>query len=241
MSKEHAFRFAVRNRKGQHSQQWRIWTRHNDCYLGSRGVAHDFKASFHETGKCQVGLSSEIRKKLVAQPGWENESRFYDQWEVDTNLSAGSSIKLLELVIPNSQLDEFEEKTKSKVRWIHCEEGKAASIEVFKANMGAEQIASSLNIHAEELCRLPLSNGYYIVAWHRLVDEKLEYNKVISNTLNAIFPLREGRKTFINGEVNTASPSIRAMIGYKNQHGRYWFEASLRKTFVKGAQKGHTG
>ena len=115
MAKEHAFRFAVRNRIGQHSQQWRIWTRHNDCYIGNRGTSQSYKASFHESGQCQVGLSSEIRSTLIEHPGWKGKSRFYDQWKADVDLSIGSSIKLLELVIPHSQLDEFEIATQKKM------------------------------------------------------------------------------------------------------------------------------
>jgi hypothetical protein len=231
MAKEHPFRFAVRNKMGQHSQQWRIWTRNNDCYIGSRGITHSYKASFHESGQCQVGLSSEIRSALVAQPGWENESRLYDQWKVDIDLSSGSSIKLLELIIPNSQLDKFEEKTNNKVKWITCAKSKAVSIGIFKANISAEQRVATVDETNAELCRLPLSNGYSILVLARIIDEKKEYNKFINAMLNGIFPIKTGRKTFVSGTIDTRCPGIRAMIWHKNQEGRYWIETSLRKTF----------
>ena len=231
MAKEHTFRFAVRNKSGQHSQQWRIWTRHNDCYIGSRGTSQLYKASFHESGQCQVGLSSEIRKSLVEYPGWRGESRFYDQWEVPVDLSVGSSVKLLELVTPYSQLDEFEIKAQKRVSWIFCSENKAASVGIFKANIGRDQGIHTTNERAEELCRLPLSNGYSILVLARLIDEKKEYNELINDALNDIFPIKRGGKTYIDGAVDKRCSGIRAMIWHKNRDGRYWFEASLRKNF----------
>lgn len=230
MTKENAFRFAVRNIMSEHSQQWRIWTRHNDCYIGSRGIIHSYKASFHESGQCQVGLSSETRSTLASQLGWENESRFYDQWEVDIDLSIGSSIKLLELIIPYSQLDKFEEKKNENVKWIFCEESKAASIGIFKANISAEQRVSIVDEPTEELCRLPLSNGYSILVLVRFIDEKMEYNKFINAKLKDILPLKMGRKTFVGGTVDMRRSDIRVMIWCDNKDGRYWIEASLKKT-----------
>lgn len=233
MAKEHAFRFAVKNDNGQHSQQWRIWARNNDCYMGNRGTAQSYKASFHESGQCQVGLSSEIRGTLIESPDWKGESRLYDQWRINIDLPPGSSIKLIELVIPHSQLDDFDFGKKGNVSWILCTEGKIASIGIFKANIRNDQKFKSQDEHTSELCRLPLSNGCAILVLSRQIPEDIEFKNFIRDAVKDIFPLKNTGKTYINGQVDPRRPSIRAMIWHKNPQGRYWIEASLRKNLFE--------
>ncbi len=233
MAKDNAFRFAVRNDIGQHSQQWRIWTRNNDCYIGSRATAQSYKASLHESGQCQVGLSSEIRDTLVENPEWKEKSRLYDQWRVNIDLTPGSSIKYFELVIPHSQLDNFRFGKAGNVSWITCPKGKAVSVGIFKANIQDDQTTESTQEQFLELCRLPLSNGYSILVLSRIVPETTEHKQFISNVVKDIFPLNKNSKTYINGPVDPKRPSIRVMIWHKNSEERYWIEASLRKTLFE--------
>ena len=91
---------------------------------------------------------------LNGNPEWDNESRLYDEWHVETNLSAYSSIKLLEIIIPYSELDVFELKKKDKVHWVECYENSAASFGVFRANISGKKIISSEDQQIKELCRL---------------------------------------------------------------------------------------
>lgn len=232
------FRFAIRNKIGQHSQQWRIWTQHNDCYIGSRWLSHSYKASFHESGQCQVGLSSEIRESLNDDLKWQGESRLYDKWKVDVDIPPGTIVKLLELIIPYSQLDKFEIKSSKGIDWINCDENKAVSIAFFKANLTTEQKVKTKDFDNNELCRLPLSNGYCILVLSRLIDEKNEYINLISNSVSDIFSKNHIGKRYTNGEIDQRSPDIRIMLWYKNKDGRYWLEASLKKiTLNKNPQK----
>ena len=232
MGNDPAFRFAVKNNRGLHSQQWRIQVNKNDCYIGSRWIAGHYKASFHESGECHIGFTYEFRnKKLSNSDEWKGPERFYDKWFLDIDLEKKSTVKLLELIIPHSQLDKFENKSERGLHWINCPKGMAASFLFLKANIEEKQYYKQTENNLKELCRLPLTNGNSIIILSRLIEEKKEYNELIKEKLQNIFPIRNLRKTYIEGEIDTNCKDIRAMIWHPINNEKIVFEGSLSNAF----------
>jgi hypothetical protein len=72
-SKERTIRFVVGTRGGLRSSTWRCWTPaggKSDVYLAPRSLAGSYKISLHESGSWQVGLTSEVKRKLEAEGRW---------------------------------------------------------------------------------------------------------------------------------------------------------------------------
>jgi hypothetical protein len=228
-----AIRFAITSENSQYSQSWKIWTQKNNCYMGSRGMAQDYKASFHESGQCQIGLSSEIRKSLVIDPSWEGKSRLLDVWQVENDVEYGEKVRLIELLFPFSHLDKFNKPISGNEIELRCGIGEISSVAVFRARMGADSIVKSGDQSVSEVGRLPLNNGQWIVVLHRVLDETEEYLDFFAKSANSFkLPYEnsdDSGRTYQKGDIDLNKPGLRLMLGYKNNDSRYWIEMSHAK------------
>jgi len=236
---KYAFRFLIENDRGQHSSVFRLWTSKNDCYFGIRGTAGQHKYSFHESGQCQYGIDSEIRKLLKDSPSWSNKSRLFDVWNVKADLQPNNYEKLLELIVPYSQLDYFEINAahlKNTQRFL-CEKNKAASIGIFKFNI-RKDARIDFSDDTVELVRLPLENGHFIVALFRLIKEEMSiWRKLFTlglRELNNSNNINETKFNSINeSSMNDSCSEIRIHLGYKTNDCRYLFEGSFKKIKIQ--------
>lgn len=229
MTKSNVYRFSVKNQAGEFSQVWRIWVVGSDVYVDPRGITQSYKASFHESGTCHVGISSEVRRTLLEFPEWEGKSRHYDSWEITSLPNQRESVELVDIIIPCSQLDIFDVKHQSKINWLECSEGQCASISIFKANMAENAVVKSSQTAFRHLCSLSLKNGIKVIVLFRLIGERSEYLELMkAQVLNADNPNNE--RTYSNGEYELDDSNVRAMIWHKSENGRrIWFEASVKK------------
>ena len=228
------YRFGVRDSSGNHSMPWRIWTQGNDCYLGARHISNSYKASFHESGQCQVGISGNLRKNLEGDPGWENQSRLYDIWYIDRNLTPGSSTELIEVIIPCSHLDKFKLKKTTDINWIDCSDNSLISVGVFLANIRSDRIIHSTQEQLEALTKLPLQCGLSMLVLKRLLSENCINLGALCQMLKISIESPSKKRTYKNGNLDHADKSIRGMIWQKQENRRSWYELSYVKSMQDG-------
>lgn len=240
MSNRQVYRFCIRNSIGEHSSVWRVWAVGNDVYAGHRGITQSYKASFHSDGECHSGLSSDIRKTLIDNPKWKGKSRHYDQWHVKNVLGKGESLDLVELIFPNSQLDDFDIESTPAVNWLECSKGNCVSIAIFKANFEDGKIVTSNERDFKHLFTMSLKNGNKIIILYRLIDEKEQYLNFIKNHMTSTLSNLDedvhslDEKTYKCGSFNNTDPKIRAMLWHRKEDGhRVWIECSVWKNIIK--------
>lgn len=224
------FRFCVGN-KEERSLVWRLWTQKNDCYLGAREIAGQYKASFHEDGRCQIGISRSLRKMLIENPNWASQSRLYDIWYVDINSGAPRLHPLIELIIPRSHLENLPPiKENKEVYWLNSGDyGEATSFGIFRQN--AQSSYNPPNVVDSEVVvkRLPLDCGASVVVIYRLISWTKEHESFLSKNLSNMDLSENSGRRYSAGDFNMENPGIRAMMCTSIQNKRYWFEFSPRK------------
>ena len=129
------YRFRVVNRDNESSQEWRVWAQGEDIYVGARGTTNAYKASFHETGQCSVGLTSELRATLKDDPSWAGKSRHFSSWTLDVS-DAVAGQHLVDLLFSDSLLGTSAVKQDSKVATLESHHGTITLISILRLAEG---------------------------------------------------------------------------------------------------------
>lgn len=230
-----AYRFRVERPDGERSQAWRLWVDGAEAYLAPRSTSHQYKASFHSSGQCQVGLSSEIRHTLIGDRTWDGKSRLFSTWSAPTPTDSAPSVELLDLMFPNSYLDLWNSENDASVDVINCPPGKIVSLVAVKFRRLPGQPLTSPDPTFKQLASLSCKDGSAILLLHRLVNETPEYHAYIRTRFwchQLASPTPTGR-TYRGGNVDPASPSIRALL-WDGRERKSWHEVSARKLFAAG-------
>lgn len=173
--KKNLFRFGVKNINDECSSVWRAWTYRNDGYLITGHLGGEYKVSFHGTGKCSVGLTSELRRTLISDPAWNGQSRDYWEWEIEKEIKKNQRIELLDLWFPSHYLDlpvETYHHPKKKVIWIEAPaKGRMVSVGVFKANIEDPLSITFNDADSALLGFRSFENGYKFILLYRYVNE----------------------------------------------------------------------
>lgn len=232
---KNAIRFMVAGLNGIRSKAWRVWVQRNDCYLGSRGIVHHYKASFHESGQCHIGLSKEIRQNLIGDPSWDGKSRLFAEWHVSSDFEHRERVKLIEVLFPYSHLSCLETPLAGDEIVLNGAEGKIESVALFKGMGQTEFVVESEDETLREVGRLPLKNGQSIVVLHRSfeeTDEYLQYFEKLARSFKLPGQSSVGPgRTYATGPIDLESPNLRTMLSLKSNDEHYWVELSP-KCFV---------
>jgi len=242
--KSNLLRFGVKNTYGEFSSIWRVWTNKNDGFLTTGHLANQYKASFHESGLCYVGLSSELRKSLISDPAWKGQSRFFQKWERETEIKQNQFIQLLDLWFPCYYLDLAVENDhhESEVIWIAAPaSGRLVSVGVFVWNI---ENPHSITLHDTDgglLCCRSFINGYKFILLYRYVDEPQGLVEMISNYVSYALQPHDNEKSYGTIEsVNMEDPRIRTLIWRVIDGSRVCIEVSLSKA-IGPSGKGPVG
>jgi hypothetical protein len=231
--KSNLLRFGVKKTSGECSSVWRAWTNKNDGFLTTGRLANQYKASFHESGLCYVGLTKELRGTLLSDPAWKGQSRFFHKWVRETEIKQNQFIHLLDLWFPSSHLDLAvkPDHHAKEVIWIGSPaSGRMVSVGVFVANI-ADPL--SITLHDTDgglLCCHPFMNGHKFILLYRYIDEPPGLVELISNYVSYALHPNDNEKTYGTIEsINTVHPGIRALIWHVVNGSRVWIETSLVK------------
>lgn len=128
-------RFGVGDLPGPHSAVWRVWTAKNaaDVYLATRGTAGKLKVSFHESGRRNFSLTTEVERDLRARDRWCNESRHLEQWIGGVKLNPRLSLEF-RLWFPTAELRAFEmnrRETEGAIWLPPAEDGRTLEVALF--------------------------------------------------------------------------------------------------------------
>lgn len=230
------YRFRVQRATGECSQDWRVWVEGADVYLAPRCVGHQYKASFHHSGQCHVGLSSDIRKSLIADPRWEGKSRLFDCWQAVSSFTGDERVALLELLFPGSYLDTVESKPGKSVQLLPCPDNHLVSICLVKSSLPTTAVLTSSDTSFRELTRLTCANGCALSLLYRTVPESDEYLNYLRNRYWSHYlaePTAAGR-TFGSRVAAPMSPAIRALLWDGRTKPKQWHEISARKLHAIG-------
>ena len=230
------YRFRIQRSVNECSQDWRIWVEKSEVYLSPRGIGNQYKASFHSSGQCQVGLSSDIRKSLIGDSRWDGKSRLFGVWQAPTQFSGGDNTVLVELVFPGSYLDVFTSKPGKSVEILECPENHLVSINIVKSSLQAGVVLQSDDASFRELARLPCTNGSTISVLYRTLQENDEYRNYLrarywSQQLAEPTP---SARTYGSRDAVPVSPGIRALLWEGRTEPKQWHEASVYKLHSHG-------
>jgi len=237
---DNTFRFLVANDIGDTSQEWRIWADGNELYIGARSTAHEYKASFHSSGQCQVGISSGLRKTLISDPNWAGKSRLFCTWTIDETATEPAYYELLEILIPDSYLDEVDFGITPAGSVLRSIPEHITSVGIIKARLPSGATLTSNAPGFEELCRIQLNNGFCAVIVKRLLPESKEYHRFVRHQFWSHFLAErtaDGRTYGTKERIDQASANVRAMLWDGTQSKKYWHEVSARKLFALGPQE----
>ncbi len=230
------FRFRVQRTSGECSQDWRVWVEDAEVYLAPRCVAHQYKASFHSSGQCQVGLSSDIRKSLIADPLWEGKSRLFDCWQAATSFAGDERVSLLELLFPGSHLDTVESKPGKSVQLLPCPGDHLVSICLVKSSLPTGAVLTSSDTSFEELSRLSCGNTCTLSVLYRTLPETDEYRNYLRNRYwsHYLAESTTAGRTFGSRIAAPMPPAIRALLWDGRTEPKQWHEVSARKLHADG-------
>ena len=114
-------RIGVGSRDGPKSGVWRIWVGKgkSDVYVAVRSYAGIFKVSLHQTGECNVSLTSQFAEKNPSALSKLSGSRHFDKWRRVTHSGSQLSIPF-RLVFPGSELRQIStpDDQDPAVQWI---------------------------------------------------------------------------------------------------------------------------
>lgn len=225
------YRFRVQRTASECSQDWRVWVEGAEVYLAPRCVGHQYKASFHSSGQCQVGLSSDIRTSLIADPGWEGKSRLFDCWQTASSFAIDERVILLELLFPGSYLDTVESKPGKSVELLPCPDDHLVSICLVKSSLPTGTVLTSSDTSFRELARLTCRNAYTLSVLYRTLPETDEYRTYLRDRYWSHYlaePTAAGR-TFGSRVAAPMPPTIRALLWDGRTEPKQWHEVSARK------------
>lgn len=205
-------------------------------YLAPRSVGHQYKASFHSSGQCQVALSSEIRKSLIKDSSWEGKSRLLSVWQAPSSFSGDERANLVELLFPGSYLDVVESKPGKSVDLLDCPDGHLVSVCLLKSSLQAGVVLKSADPTFRELSRLPCADGCSLSVLYRALPEDDEYRRYLRERYWSHYlaePTAEGR-TYGNRGDAPVSPNVRALLWDGRTEPKQWHEVSARKLHAVG-------
>jgi hypothetical protein len=236
---ENAIRFGIAASSGKRSLSWKVWVDGNDGYLGSRGIAQAYKASFHESGQCQIGLSAEIRKGLVDDPAWKGKSRLFAKWQVRPELERRQHAKLFEVLFPFAHLSNLDRPVVDDELILEGKEGEIASVGLFRVSMPSGSVVESEDDSLIEIGRLPLRNGQCILVLYRSFQEANQDLQFFECAARSFKVMRgeesSGRgRTYVGGSFDLGSPNLRVMLYFKNNGDHYWVELSSERLTQEG-------
>jgi hypothetical protein len=172
--KNNLFRFGVKNSNGECSSIWRVWTNKNDGFLTTGRLGGQYKASFHESGHCYVGLTSELSKTLSGPP-WNSQSRSFQKWVRKKEIEKNQRIQLIDLWFPTSLLDLAVEEDlhhNKELNWIGAPaKATIVSIGIFIANIENPLSIRLNDTSAGLLWSRSFENNYKFFLLYRYIDE----------------------------------------------------------------------
>lgn len=230
------YRFRVQRPTGECSQDWRVWVQGAEVYLAPRCVGHQYKASFHASGQCQVGLSSDVRESLIADPHWEGKSRLFDTWQTSSIFTGDERAVLLELLIPGSYLDAVDLKPGKKVELLPCPDAHLVSICLVKSSVSSIALLTSPDISFRELARLPCTNACTLSVLYRVLPETDKYHNYLRHRYwshQLAEPTPAGR-AFGSRVAAPIPPTVRALLWDGRAEPKQWHEVSARKLHASG-------
>lgn len=236
MPKDQTFRFRLSSSTGECSQDWRIWAERDELYIGARHTSHEYKASFHSSGQCHVGLNKEIRKKLEANTSWEGKSRLFSKWTIDPSGCAMGRQHLLELVFANSYLDVLETKHEANVHVLESRPGTITTVAVVRDRLAKGTVLVSDAPTFAELHRIYLPSGNAICVLKREFPETPEYHQYVRTRFLSHWKAEITLSGRTYGERPTEIPdtSARALLWDGTNPEKYWHEVSPRKIISLG-------
>jgi hypothetical protein len=231
------YRFRVQLSSGECSQDWRVWVEDSEIYLAPRSIGHHYKASFHSTGQCQVGLSSEVRKSLIGDPSWDGKSRLFSVWQAPGQYTGNEQAMLIELMFPGSYLDEVPTKPGKSVDVIDCPDVHVVSVGLLKSSLRNGAVLKSNDFSFRELIRLPCSNGCSLSVVSRVLPETETYRDYLRERYWSHYlaePSADGRTYGSRGGAPETA-ALRALLWDARTEPKQWHEVSAQKIHRLGS------
>lgn len=129
LAKSDAIRFAVGSVNERRSSTWRLWgNKKGDTYLSMRSLGSQLKISIHKDRRCHIGYTKEYES--IASERFGEENRHWERWV----LPEGNVVRVIQILIPDSELGIFSSDEKTPMRWIPAPGvGRATVFSVFVA------------------------------------------------------------------------------------------------------------
>lgn len=236
MEKNHTFRFRLLASNGNTSQVWRLWAKNCDVYLGARSTAHDYKASFHASGQCHVGLSTRLRKELVANPAWAGQSRLYDTWTRKLEDCVDNAQHLIEVVFAHSFLDSIPGKLSRGIMTLDCPSNTIVVVTIYRLRQ-VETTSLAFEKNVRNLHQFQLPDGNTVLVTRQDFKESREYldskRKKLRATLDGV---RLPGRTYGGRSSEPYDAGVRALVWDGNDERKQWHELPARDTLSQEAE-----
>lgn len=168
------FEFCVGTSNSHRSTMWKIVVDKSDVYIMSKAYGRTAKVSLHQSGVCQVAVTSEKLKEL----GIPGEERPGERWHYTSEQNTANNVFTIDIL--NCFLIDFSDKeeTSPDTKYITPpEDGRLTEIVFYKINttMSVKGVAPD---GYNQLCDFDLSNGEHLtVCYH--YPEFTEHNQKI--------------------------------------------------------------
>jgi len=225
--KDQVLRLAGCDASGARSSSWRFWASGSECYASANGVGNSYKASFHNSGACQIELTSELIKDEGSESCWRGEGRFWDRWTVENDPKPGEVVLLLNIIVPHRHLERFTPPEKNKPEFLICQADTSLCISLYKENPSSQ----ALETNFDQIFRIQMENGYNFLIMAGLSKWTKEDLNPVEQALRENLKYKEGQRRYVNKTVEGLQTDSRAILGWRQDLNRFWFDLSVKKCF----------
>lgn len=228
------FRFRIVSDSGEESSNWRIWTQRENVYVGVRLMTDTYKASFHETGECHVGITTEVRKTLVGNPSWTGKTRHFSGWTLDP-LDADTGLQnLVDILFPDSYLGPPGPAEKSKATILRSQPSTITAVSVIRARLPENAYLHCTDTSVSELFGAPLPSGRMLLVVRSNLLETPEYRTEIRSQMLSRWSASSTPSGRTYGTKPAGSPdeNVRALLWNGTNQRKRWSEVSAQKLLL---------
>jgi hypothetical protein len=165
------FRFATQNDTGQRSALWSIFTTGgSNVALATTEAAGRMKISLHESGRWQIGYTSEYERRERQAGRWKLESRHWERWQRPAEIQAGYTSALKIIVPPAALTDRPAPKTSKPTRFVPARADMAVMFTVCIAKTTIPAWSYGTEQENTVIGTMNLPNGEHVLVGSHYVD-----------------------------------------------------------------------
>jgi len=164
-------RFSTQNDAGHRSAVWSIFTiGGSNVALATTDAAGRMKISLHESGRWQIGYTSEYERRERQAGRWKLKSRHWERWQRPAELQPGYTSAIKIIVPPAALTERAAPKVSKPTRFVPARADKAVMLTVCIAKTTIPAWPYGTEQENTVIGTIDLPNGEHVLVGSHYVD-----------------------------------------------------------------------